>query len=104
MESLLQAKSTAPKSQRVNYKKAAGIQMYAKLRNREINVEYIWHRNHSIHVYNTLRGCFQKRRLTGEQTGHGNRGFLIAQVVKNPPAVQEILVPFLGQEDLLEKG
>ena len=36
MESLLQAKSTAPKSQRVNYKKAAGIQMYAKLRNREI--------------------------------------------------------------------
>ena len=42
--------------------------------------------------------------MTGEQTGHGNRGFLIAQVVKNPPAVQEILVPFLGQEDLLEKG
>ena len=40
MESLLQAKSTAPKSQCVNYKKAAGIQIYAKLRNREINVEY----------------------------------------------------------------
>ena len=28
---------------------------------------------------------------------------LIAQLVKNPPAVQETLVPFLGQEDPLEK-
>ena len=31
-------------------------------------------------------------------------GSLIAQLVKNPPAMQEILVQFLGQEDLLEKG
>ena len=29
---------------------------------------------------------------------------LIAQLVKNPPRMQETLVPFLGQEDLLEKG
>ena len=29
---------------------------------------------------------------------------LVAQLVKNPPAMQEILVLFLGQEDLLEKG
>ena len=29
---------------------------------------------------------------------------LIAQLVKNPPAMQEILVRFLGWEDLLEKG
>ena len=29
---------------------------------------------------------------------------LIAQLVKNPPAMQETLVPFLGQEDPLEKG
>ena len=28
----------------------------------------------------------------------------VAQVVKNPPAVQESLVQFLGQEDPLEKG
>ena len=28
---------------------------------------------------------------------------LIAQLVKNPPAMQETLVPFLGQEDPLEK-
>ena len=30
--------------------------------------------------------------------------FLIAQLVKNLPAMQEIPIRFLGQEDLLEKG
>ena len=29
---------------------------------------------------------------------------LIAQLVKNPPARQEIPVQFLGSDDLLEKG
>ena len=29
---------------------------------------------------------------------------LVAQVVKNLPAMQETQVQFLGQEDLLEKG
>ena len=29
---------------------------------------------------------------------------LIAQLVKNPPAMQETLVQFLGWEDTLEKG
>ena len=29
---------------------------------------------------------------------------LIAQLVKNPPAMQETLVQFLGWKDLLEKG
>ena len=29
---------------------------------------------------------------------------LIAQLVKNPPAMQETLVQFLGQENPLEKG
>ena len=29
---------------------------------------------------------------------------LIAQLVKNPPAMQETLVQTLGQEDTLEKG
>ena len=28
---------------------------------------------------------------------------LIAQLVKNPPAMQETLIQFLGWEDLLEK-
>ena len=30
--------------------------------------------------------------------------FLVAQLVKNPPAVQETAVRFLGREDPLEKG
>ena len=30
--------------------------------------------------------------------------FLVAQLVKNPPAVQETPVQFLGGEDTLEKG
>ena len=29
---------------------------------------------------------------------------LVAQMVKNPPAMQETQVPSLGREDLLEKG
>ena len=31
------------------------------------------------------------------------RASLIAQLVKNPPAIQETPVPFLGREDPLEK-
>ena len=30
--------------------------------------------------------------------------FPVAQLVKNPPAMQEIPVQFLGQEDPLKKG
>ena len=33
-----------------------------------------------------------------------NWASLVAQLVKNPPAMQEIPVGFLGQEDQLEKG
>ena len=29
---------------------------------------------------------------------------LVAQLAKNPPAMQETLVQFLSQKDLLEKG
>ena len=32
------------------------------------------------------------------------RASLVAQLVKNPPAIQETPVPFLGKEDPLEKG
>ena len=32
------------------------------------------------------------------------RASLIAQLVKNPPVIQETQVQFLGQEDPLEKG
>ena len=40
-------------------------------------------------------------------TGYFAEGFkvsLIAQLVKNPPAMQETPFHFLGQEDPLEKG
>ena len=33
-----------------------------------------------------------------------SRASLIAQLLKNPPAMQETPVQFLGWEDLLEKG
>ena len=35
---------------------------------------------------------------------HFDGASLIAQLVKNPPAMEETPVRFLGQEDLLEKG
>ena len=35
---------------------------------------------------------------------HVYRAFLVAQLVKNPHAIQETLVGILGQEDPLEKG
>ena len=33
-----------------------------------------------------------------------NKGFPVAQLVKNPPAMQETPVQSLGREDLLENG
>ena len=48
---------------------------------------------------------------SGGSTGEGiasplqySWAFLVAQLVKNPPAIQETLVQFLGQEEPLEKG
>ena len=45
------------------------------------------------------RGCNCFKRFHLKQ-----RASLIAHLVKNPSAMQEILVQFLGQEDPLEKG
>ena len=36
--------------------------------------------------------------------GRVSGAFLVAQLVKNPPAMQETLYQFLGQEDPLETG
>ena len=44
--------------------------------------------------------CYQTILLTLWKLGVS----LIAQLVKNPLAMQETLVQFLGQEDPLEKG
>ena len=38
------------------------------------------------------------------KSSHWNWASLIAQLVKNPPAMQETPVQFLGREDPLEKG
>ena len=35
---------------------------------------------------------------------HNILTFLVAQMVKNPPAMQDTLVRFLGWEDPLERG
>ena len=46
-------------------------------------------------------------RFTGEGMGHPLKyswASLVAQLVKNLPAMQETPVPFLDQDDLLEKG
>ena len=32
------------------------------------------------------------------------QAYLVAQMIKNPPAMQETLLYFLGREDPLEKG
>ena len=48
--------------------------------------------------YKLISSWVQTRNRTGRKPS------LVAQLVKNPPAMQETLVPFLGQEDPLEKG
>ena len=45
-----------------------------------------------------------KIKFPGLEPNKGIMASLIAQLVKNPPAMQETLVQFLGQEDPLEKG
>ena len=44
------------------------------------------------------------RALTCEFVGSIIQPFLIAQLVKNPPVMQETPFQFLGQEDPLERG
>ena len=49
----------------------------------------------------------ESERSSGERIGYPTQyswASLVAQLVKNPPAVQETPVQLLGQEDPLEKG
>ena len=46
-------------------------------------------------------------RSPGEAIGYPHQyswASLVAQLLKNPPAMRETLIRFLGQEDPLEKG
>ena len=55
-------------------------------------------------VYGVAQSRTRLKRLSSSSSSNGGRSFLIAQLVKNPPTMQETLVQFLGWEDLLEKG
>ena len=55
-------------------------------------------------VYGVAQSRTRLKRLSSNSSRNGGRSFLIAQLVKNPPTMQETLVQFLGWEDLLEKG
>ena len=57
----------------------------------------------SIEWTNIYRGPRRRPARYYRASGY-YRASLIAQLVKNPPAMQETLVQFLGWEDLLEKG
>ena len=53
-------------------------------------------------MFNRVATKNQIAQLKNEQKAW--KGSMIAQLVKNLPAMQETLVQFLGQEDPLEKG
>ena len=42
--------------------------------------------------------------MNAELRTNVNKASLVIQMIKNPPAMQETLVRFLGQKDPLEKG
>ena len=54
------------------------------------------------HIYTKNLLVYMKFRLNGVLCVL--RASLIAQLVKNPPVMQETLARFLGREDTLEKG
>ena len=51
-----------------------------------------------------LVGCHLWGHTESDMTEVTQQQQQIVQLVKNPPAMQETLVLFLGQEDPLEKG
>ena len=50
-----------------------------------------------------MKGWWPEAQLVAEVTQFYKAASLVAQSVKNPPAVQDTQVRFLGSEDLLEK-
>ena len=69
-------------------------------------IEEHWRRRWELQARELCRGSpwmngLELRKSSGFV---GCRASLVAQLVKNPPAMQETPVRFLGQEDLLEKG
>ena len=59
----------------------------------------------SLAAFNILSLCLVLVSLISMCLGMFLLGFsFVAQLVKNPPAMQETLIQSLGQEDPLEKG
>ena len=56
-----------------------------------------------LSFYYLIKNFIKPIPISSRTFRHGDVD-LIAQLVKNLPAVQEIMVQFLGQEDPLEKG
>ena len=69
-------------------------------------IEGHWRRRWELQARELCRGSPWMNRLElSKPSGFvGCRASLVAQLVKNPPAMQETPVRFLGEEDLLEKG
>ena len=63
---------------------------------------YIYVCMYVLYIYILM--CTHTHTQTQTHTHTHTHVSLVAQLVKNPPAMQEILVEFLGQEDHLEKG
>jgi len=57
-----------------------------------------------IHVYVWLSPFAVQLEIHIFNLLYSNMASMIAQLVKNPPAMQETPVQFLGREGLLEKG
>ena len=57
-----------------------------------------------LSCYICFNNLFNKFNLTFNNHGHPTEAFLVAQIVKNLPAMQKTWVLSLGQEEPLEKG
>ena len=55
-----------------------------------------------VAVYEVAQSQTRLKQLSSSSSS-SSKGFLVAQLVKNPPEMQETLVQFLGWEDPQEK-
>ena len=65
------------------------------------NLPHLWSQSCLVNI---VKSTLMALIISGNQRFSGSLGFLVAQIVKNPPAVQETQVRFLGWENPLEKG
>ena len=56
-----------------------------------------------INIFDVIKKICKKKKIANYKSVETKLS-LVAQLVKNLPAMQETLVQFMGQEDPLEKG